>query len=444
MIQCVSSRQFTERRLNGARAVKIQYVMMIPMSSVEQHYEHDFREHTHTRLENDRQLSDKLGGIRSGEDIESLERFAKGYLGMFLDLDNTIPPNQRISILANPSLAQAIDQGFESILKTGRFPTPSAIADSMLDDKPFAIGYILLAALDLFSDRQRYQIEQLPADTVIAAICCHYAYKTELHDHWLARVFMSRPELVARALAAFWQQLTARDTDHLPGLYQIISHQQYDSISAQVVLPVLAGWTTCRKSTLRDLLHSAIRCADHRQLLQICEDALQNWNAAEPARYILWLAAAFLLAPAKYDMVLADYCGRSKEKILPLLDFSVMVLMTDNEQRLPLTADTYTQLLRIIAPKFTPQQDRYGNLCDNTQKVMYLFYRLATNPDEDTESAIKRLRLVRVMKLYQSILDAVVSVHRHSRNTQVPEFEDFIAQLMDQNRVKSKLKWSDV
>jgi hypothetical protein len=143
-------------------------------------------------------------------------------------------------------------------------------------------------------------------------------------------------------------------------------------------------------------------------------------------------------------MVLADYCGRSKEKILPLLDFSVMVLMTDNEQRLPLTADTFCQLLRIIAPKFTPQQDRYGNLCDNTQKVMYLFYRLATNPDEDTESSIKRLRLVRVMKLYQSILDAVVSVHRHCRQGKTPEFEAFIAQLMDQNRVKAKLKWSDV
>lgn len=414
------------------------------MSSIEKHYEQDFREHTHTRLENDRQLSGKLAELQTGQDIESLERFAKGYLGMFLDLDNTIPPNQRISILANPQLAQAIDQGFEAILKTGVFPSPSAIADSMLDDKPFAIGYILLAALDLFSESRRYQIEQLPADTVIAAVCCHFAYKTELHDRWLPQVLQKRPELVSRALAEFWQQMTSRDTDHLPGLYQIISHQQYDSISSYVVLPVLTSWTTVRKSTLRDLLHSAIRCTDHRHLLQICEDALQTWNAAEPARYILWLTTAFLLAPSKYDMVLADYCGRSKEKILPLLDFSVMVLMTDNEQRLPLTADTYTQLLRIIAPKFTPQQDRYGNLCDNTQKVMYLFYRLATNADQDTESAIKRLRLVRVMKLYQSILDAVVSVHRHSRDTQIPDFEDFIAQLMDQNRVKSKLKWSDV
>lgn len=413
------------------------------MDTIEARYQHDYREHGGTRLENDRNLSDKLANIKTGEDIDSLERFAKVYLGMFLDLDNTIPPRQRISILANPKLAQAIEQGFEAILKSSEFPSPQTIANSMLDDKPIAICYILLAALDLFSEEQRYQVEQLPAQTIVAAICCHYAYKTELQDRWLHMVMQTRQQQVAQALAAFWQQLTLRDTDHLPGLYHIISHQQYDPITAQVVLPVLSTWKTCRKSTLRDVLHAAIRTADHQALLPICEIALQEWNAAEPARYILWLATTFLLAPTKYDMVLADYSGRSKEKILPLLDFSVMVLLTDNDQRLPLTSDTFAQLIRIIAPKFTPQEDRYGDLCDNTQKVMYLFYRLATITEDDTEAAIKRLRLVRVMKLYQSILDYVVDIHRQSRSGQAPEFEAFIQQLIDQNRVKARIKWSD-
>ena len=414
------------------------------MDTIEERYQHDYREHGGTRHENDRNLLDKLARIKTGEDIDSLERFAKGYLGMFLDLDNTIPPKQRISILANPELAGAIDEGFESILKNGVFPSPITIADSMLDDKPIAICYILLAALDLFSEEKRYQIDQLPANTIIAAICSHYAYKTELQDRWLHVVMETRQQQVAEALAAFWQQLTHRDTDHLPGLYQIISHQQYDNISAEVLLPVLQTWKTCRKSTLRDLLHVAIRCTDHSALLAICETALDEWNSAEPARYILWLATAFLLVPTKYDMVLSDYSGRSKEKILPLLDFSVMVLLADNEQRLPLTADTYTHLIRIIASKFTPQEDRYGGLCDNTQKVMYLFYRLATLTDTDTEAAIKRLRLVRVMKLYQAILDYVVETYHRSLKHKPPEFEDFIQQLIDEHRVKAKIKWSDV
>jgi len=412
---------------------------MVTMQTIAERYQHDYREHAGTRAENDRNLSGKLAQIKTGDDIDSLERFAKGYLGMFLDLDNTIPPRQRISILANPELAQAIEQGFESFLSAGDYPDPQQIADSMLDEKPMAIGYILLAALDLFSEEQRYQVKQLNDATIIAAVCFHYAYKTELTDRWLHHVMQTRQAQVADALSIFWQQLTIRNTDHLPGLYEIISHQQYDAIAEQVVLPVLQTWRTCRKSTLRDVLHAALRVADHRSLLQICETALEEWNAAEPALYILWLATAFLLAPDKYDMLLSDYTGRSKEKVIPLLDFTVMVLLTDNQQRLLLSADAYAHLLRIIAAKIAPQYDRYNNLCDNTQKVMYLFYRLATCNDEDTAAAIRRLGRVRVMKLYQSILEFVAVTARQTP----PDFEDFLDRLISEERIKAKLKWSD-
>lgn len=409
------------------------------MDSIAERYQHDYREHAGTRAENDRNLLGKLAQIKNGTDIEALERFAKGYLGMFLDLDNTIPPKQRISVLANPELAQAIEQGFETILSAGQFPGPEDIANSMLDDKPFAVGYILLSALDLFSEEPRYQVAQLSDDTIIAAVCFHYAYKTELTDRWLRAVLHKRHQQVAQAFAAFWQQLTKRNTDHLPGLYEIISHQQHDAISRQVVLPVLQTWKTCRKKTLRDVLHAALRVADHQELLHICREALDEWNAAEPARYILWLATAFLLAPGKYDMVLSDYTGRSKEKVLPLLDFTVMVLLTDNQQRLTLSADAYTHLIRIIAAKMTPQYDSYNNLCDNTQKVMYLFYRLAGCQDEDTLAAIKRLGMVRVMKLYQPILEFVTEIHGQA----MPEFEVFLDRLIAEDRIKAKLKWSD-
>ncbi len=410
------------------------------MQTIEERYQHDYREHEHTRIENDRNLLPKLKDISQGKDIDALERFAKGYLGMFLDLDNTIPPQQRIQILASPDLAGGIHEGFKTILLDGQFPEPELIADSMLDDKPYPIGYVLLAALDLFSDESRFQTPQLPDSTIIAAICFHYAYKTEMQDQWLSAAIEHRQTQTAEALRAFWQQLAQRNTDHLPGLQHLIRDRQNDKISAQVLLPILETWKTCRKSTLRDVLHAAIRTTDHTQLLRISETALEEWNAAEPSRYILWLATAFLLAPAKYDMVLSDYTGRSKEKILPLLDFVTPILLSD-EHRLNMSADALAQLLRIIAPKFTPQKDRYGELSDITRKVMYLFYCLAASNDPETESAIKRLSLVRVMKLYKSILNYVRDVYRQQQS---PTFEVFLKQLVDGEMVKSRIKWSDI
>ena len=155
---------------------------------------------------------------------------------------------------------------------------------------------------------------------------------------------------------------------------------------------------------------------------------------------MLWLTTAFLLQPEQYGQVLMEYCGRSKEKILPLLDFTVMVLLTDDQQRLPLRAEDYAQLLRIIAAKFTPQRDRYGGLCDNTQKVMYLFYRLAMATDADAAAAIQHLGQVRVMKLYSDILVCVAELHAQQHPL---AFEDFLDQLQAADSIKSRKKWSD-
>ncbi|MEJ2361036.1 MAG: hypothetical protein P8Z75_06360 [Gammaproteobacteria bacterium] len=409
------------------------------MSSLETKYAADFRDHEVTRLENDRTLLPKIEAIRRGEDIESLERFAKAYLGMYLDIDNNIPPRERIVILANPELAKAIEQGFEAVLDHGQFPTEAEIADAMMDEQAHAIGYILLAALDLFSDQPRFVISALPDSTIRSALCLHYATKTELRNKWFDQILQTRQSQVAIALTAFWSQLIARDCDHLPGLYQIIHQQQFDAISREVVLPVLAQLHHCRKAVLRDLLQAAIRVCDRSELLQICTAALDTWNRADPARYMLWLSSAFLLQPEHYTQPLAEYCGFSKEKILPLLDFSVLVLQGDQARPLGLSASALATLLRVIAAKFTPQYDRYGNLCDNTQKVMYLFYRLAMT--DEAQAAIHQLGQVRVMKLYKDILKRVAELHTQART---PSFDEFLEQLAATGSVRSRKKWSDL
>lgn len=419
--------------------IHISLSLLNQMSSLATKYAADFRDHEVTRLENDRTLLPRLDAIRRGNDIESLQRFAKAYLGMFLDINNNIPPQERIVILANPELAEAIHYGFAAVLERGAFPDEREIADAMLDERPLAVGYVLLAALDLFANEPRYAVATLPAATIRAAICLHYAARTELRDTWFDQILRVRQDEVALALTAFWQSLIARDGDHLPGLYQIIRASEFDNISRRVVLPVLANLQHCRKAVLRDLLQAAFRVCDHAELQRICESALHTWNRADPGRYVLWLTSAFLLQPEGHAVALAEYCGFSKEKILPLLDFSVLVLQGDQRQRLSLPAAAYARLLRIIAAKFTPQLDRYDHLSDITQKVMYLFYRLTLA--DDAQAAIRQLEQVRVMKLYKNILKLVMAIREQPQGLL---FEDFLGQLQATDAVKIRKKWSDL
>ncbi len=407
----------------------------------QQRFDEEYNNKAFARRENDATLLPRLIEIQQGRDIESLAQFAKAYLGLFLDMDNSIGPADRLRILANPLLEEAIWQGFAAALLRDDLAAPATIADSLVAEQPLDMGYVMLAGIDRLTQDNPAAALALPDKTLVALICFYYANQTTLADQWLTYIVQHKQNLVAAALTAFWQQLITRDLDYLPGLYPIISYQANDNITRQLVLPILRNWRHCRKKILRDILHVALRVADSDPLLAVAQQALENWNQNEPARYALWLGTAFLLAPAEYEMVLADYMGRSRERILPLLDFVVMVLMTDDVNRYDLPGRTFAQLLRIIAPKFTPQVDRQGNVCDNTQKVMYLFYRLAVAEDADAGSAIKRLRLVRVMKLYAEVLAEVQAVQALAVK---PGFEVFVAALINDRRIKAKRNWSDL
>lgn len=410
------------------------------MQTTQQRFDEEYNNKAYARHENDATLLPRLSDIQQGRDTQNLAQFAKAYLGLFLDMDNSIAPLDRLRILVNPPLEAAIWQGFVAALLRTDLPSPTAIANSLIAEQPLDIGYVMLAGMNRLMQDDPVAVVALPDNTLVALICFYYANQTAIAEQWLTDLAQHKPSVVAGALTEFWQQLIVHGLDYLPGLHTLISQQTNDRITRQLVLPILRDWQHCRKKILRDILHVALRVADGESLLAVIQQALQNWNPNEPARYTLWLGAAFLLAPTEYATMLADYLGRSRERILPLLDFVVMVLMTDELNRYDLPAQNFAELLRIIAPKFTPQLDRRGNLCDNTQKVMYLFYRLAKAEDVDASAALQQLKRVRVMKLYAEVLDDVAAIQMCAVK---PSVEVFVADLVKNGRIKAKRNWSD-
>ena len=409
--------------------------------SIESRFPADFKDHAGTRLENDRRLLPMADEIESGDNIESLERFAKAYLGMYLDMDNSIPPLDRIHILANPELARRVFAGFLTVLQKRPFARAQKIADSIYTAH-LAEGYILLAAQDIFGHEKPDEIPNLPANTLVAAICFSYAYKHSIHQPWLDSILLHRPEVAIHAFSGFWRQLITHNTDHLPGIYLIIRNPDYAHIASVVLLPILADWLSVRKKLLRDMLRCALRTADHEKLYKISESAVTNWNRAEPGRYILWLTVAFILQPDKYHSQLTEYVGRTKEKLLPLLDFCYWVFYTDQLTLNNFDANAYATLIRMIAARITPQKDRYGGLCDNTRKVMFLFYRLACCSNKHV--AIEQLQKVRVMKLYESILKYIDTETLTPDDTPLSEqLDDFLNNIAKLKLIQPRIKWSD-
>jgi hypothetical protein len=360
-----------------------------------------------TRIENDRRLAGQLPEIRSGRASETLAAFAKAYLGLYLDIDNGLDPEDRVGLVASERLTEAVLEGFEASLARSDLPRPSEIAEGMSHSDPFPVGYSVLAGLDRLYRRSPGGVMALPDTTLGAGLCFHYANKTRHRDKWVEALLSERPQLAIKTLGELWSTLIVRRVDYLPAFQQVLGGEDRAAIAGQLVLPVLRQWAVCKARVLKVLLHSALRHADHAQLMTLVEARLEEGASHDVRPRVYWLATAFLLAPERYGQVLADYCSRSREKALPLLDFAVAALSPDKGQQLKLPPAALGQLLRILAPAFPRNEHMRGALDENSQKVLWLFDQLGEDTSVEAIGALNRLRRVRVMRTYADVLDRV-------------------------------------
>jgi hypothetical protein len=93
------------------------------------------------------------------------------------------------------------------------------------------------------------------------------------------------------------------------------------------------------------------------------------------------------------------------------------------------------QLLRIVAPIFPPQEHSYGHMGGidvNSRNVMRLFHKLATDSHPEAPEALKWLRKVRVMKIYNPVIkhaDELQKKIRSDENFTTPDFVTYLEEL---------------
>jgi hypothetical protein len=358
------------------------------------------------RAENDEKLLADLPAIRSGERFDALISFAKAYLGLFAIIDDCHDACLRVHMLANDDLADAALEGIVAALGAN-FPPPGEIGESIVREDHLPSGYIALAGVDQLAHRDKQAVTSLPDNLLKSALCFHYANQTALEPVWIDMLMEERIELVAEALLEMWQGMIRLGTDYLPAYNQLYTEKKYRRLVTLTVLRLLESWQDCRDKNTRELLQLALRYADHDQLLSLAEKRLQDEEHMSVNRRVYWRATAFLLSPAGHANALMDYVDRSKERALRLLDFVYSIMQEGDGQNIGLSAMTKAQLIRMIAPKFTPRVDAYGTLNEIERKVVWLFRSLEEHQDDAKREAIHWLQSVRVMRGTLRYFDAL-------------------------------------
>jgi hypothetical protein len=156
------------------------------------------------------------------------------------------------------------------------------------------------------------------------------------------------------------------------------------------------------------------------------------------------------LSPEEFGQHLANYIGRVKQKVLPLLDFMMKVEASDSGSQIQFSPMMDAQLLRIIAPIFPPQEHSYGHMGGidvNSRNVMRLFHKLATDPHPEAPEAITWLRKVRVMKIYTNVIKHAEQLQKKIRGNdsyQVPDFASYLAELEQDDKLIQRRNRFDI
>ncbi|MCG6976104.1 MAG: hypothetical protein LJE56_06775 [Acidiferrobacterales bacterium] len=359
------------------------------------------------RARNDASLMPEIEAVRSGTAVHALEQFARAYLGMYMNIDVDLSPVDRVATLANPELVDAVLEGFGAAATTVPLPDAAEIASARARGNEHPMNFIALAGMDLLAERAMDEALALPEERLQSLLSFYFASTAELENRWYPQLVERRPETVAAALAIYWGILIDRGAAYLPGLLALLHEQRAAPIMATLSLTLLQRWKQCRLKLLVELLNVAFRYADEQDLRQLIETMLADQDGVNVKKTLLWMAAAFFISPDEHEQQLTDYCQASKEKILPLLDFSYRLLQPGPGNPVKMNAHALAVLLRIIGPKFPPKVVD-GEADDSfSLKVLWLFHRLGEQPADTARREIKWLRSARVMRRCEAVLDEI-------------------------------------
>lgn len=359
-----------------------------------------------TRAEHDAKWLGAVDEIRAGDRLGALVSGAKAYLGQYLNLQETVEPRQRVGQIFNPVLAEAVQEGLVAALTARRPPSPVAIARAQLATEDQPLGYVFLAGADLLARTgSGAALERLPTATRRALLCYALAVPTDHVHHWFPGLLDADPQLAAAALWAYWQPFIGAGERQLPGLQVLLAGDRHPALARRLILPVLEHHQAGDWRSLRDLLAEALCLAAGDRLLGLARREAAR-TARAPRERVHWLAAGFLLAPEEFGAALSEFCGQSKEKILPLLDFVAPASGPAGRLTGALPVAALARLLRIIGPVFPPAVPVAGPDTDRISvKVLELFEAFGRCRGPEAESAYAALRAVRVMRRCAAALE---------------------------------------
>ena len=261
---------------------------------------------------------------------QMLNDLAKVYFALFIEVDESAPPDHRISdfIGGDPQLVDAVFAALRGAVFRDELPEASETISLRSESRHSWLAYPVLASMELLYEHDPSLLDGLDDAQKRKALAIHYCVlapyghkaATPCHDQWLKQ----HPDLVLDVLYQCAAGALKAGEDYLPGLNDLDRVAGLEDRVHSTRIRLLRAFPVRAPSKqlplLDRLLGQALRLPDTAALSALVEKKLGAKSATDAQR-VRWLAVGALLSPSRHRQPLRDFVGYNNDRARHLAEF---------------------------------------------------------------------------------------------------------------------------
>lgn len=376
------------------------------------------------RARNLREFAESRNAIQRGAHYGWMDWLGDLYLGRFNDVEKSVTPRERIVAQLGEENAQIAFEGLIAVAFRDDIPSLGDIIRTLEDGKYYKLASPLVAGLDEASSQQldtsRVAKSTLQAALVMGTERLILGGEKDKRRTWKSTFLEQEPALARDGYMALVRSGLAREKSHVEGLHSFLYDAHLAPFRKDVSLQLLREFPNGAFSVLEDLLQAALATSEaHVELLALAGDVLKGNVPLGAEQGQLWLAAAYLLYPRKYEPEIS--IGNDAVVVWRLRDLSGTDRRRHRKGGHPLSVGQLAFIAVFTADHFAntdhPKDGWSGsqNPWDGAEYVRSLVSQISTVPTVEATEALTALERVAALASYADHIKHALANQRARR-----------------------------
>lgn len=382
--------------------------------------------------------------IRGGHHVRWLLHIMRFYFAFYDEMDREAAPRARVTSWFGEERTDAALEGLAAALSRDDLPAFAGVTASTAEQQHSDWWYVLAAGLDermsagqgLSNLSDDFLKGMLVFDVANPVYEPRDGVEHVMVHPWRKDLIEQRPELVRDAYLAIARLRLSKNHQFADGLHELLTEPAFEPSRADIVFELLRDYPNATPYRLDEMLSATVKLPVLHDRLQTLARTVVAGNALEERQRDLWLATAYVLAPAAFESDVRQRALAHPAFIFDLRDKSGFADRGQPTQPVPVPVIEFmARLAGSLFPE-APHPPRAWsgdtNAWDAADWVRSLISTISASPSQAATEALERLRDDSQLASYQPhILHALANQRQRRRDTEYdrPDWSETISAL---------------